>query len=943
MNTTRSGNDPIITSDDSSNTKTERLGSEIISSGVEQPGIISSSVSSTIQLNNISYNIIQQIARSGESEVFLVDCVGQKLVFKLYYHQYKPKDEVLIQLKGLSHPDIIAVYDFGYHNGRFYEIAEYAEGGTLNDLMPLKNITRIRELVNEITNAFEYCHSHGIIHRDIKPENIFFRDSKKIDLAISDFGIASALDEGFSKRMTGQARTTIFAAPEVFQNIGGKTVLGKEVDYYALGMTLLNLWTGKDPFSDVGEFGVMRIKIEGRIVLPDDMPDELKTLIKGLLTVEVSNRWGYSEIQRWLRGEPVQVYFTTHVFEYKNYPFGYIDGENIVVNNPKDLATYLEKYPSQGEGHLYRHTIAKWIESVNPGLYNELMDIVERDFPHDRKAGLTKAIYILDRGRAFCGFDGTILKTQEEIAKFFGDHFDHYEKDLQNPNASFYLFLDARNYKQQADEYRNYFRDTVAEAALNVLILKLQGADKFIIGNYTIYQPNELIQVDADMKARIINQLANPNSKLSLWISSFVDLRPTIDKWRLLKRYEPKTLRYALTQGFEIHGKVVLGMQQFTEQFRDNLNLFFLEREGADNRREVDYWLRNYMNCSLTLVTADVLLDLPISDDNYESMLAFVFAGSVASGKSYDFIESFLERKSQQILNDQKLLDRLVEISKISIKEYWKNSFKCDKSYLKIISSFLDHVEKNLAMCHQYYSALLTAIDNDITLLLRNDLDTNKNNHQSLKVYTAELQKVLDRIGKIEPNLEFVKRKHNEESLLVIRRRWLSSSIKDEKIASCKKLSVEYDKTINERKAEANKLVVKWKPTNFAVVFGFILGLITCIFFTIGWAIEGKYFIGWSIIGGILIGVLADLIGLALGYLIYAVFYPFHVMKQRKKAVDAIRMTEEERATYRQSEKAIEDHFTKKLDFELMEQIGVINSMSDNELREALPTTLYRN
>ena len=117
MSTQRVDAGNIINSDVSGSTV--RDNSNIISSAFSHAAgnqqIISSSLSDDIVLNNNSYKIIKQVARSGEAEVFLVTYSGTYLIFKYYYSQYKPKDEILVKLRGLRHPYIVALYDYGYY------------------------------------------------------------------------------------------------------------------------------------------------------------------------------------------------------------------------------------------------------------------------------------------------------------------------------------------------------------------------------------------------------------------------------------------------------------------------------------------------------------------------------------------------------------------------------------------------------------------------------------------------------------------------------------------------------------------------------------------------------------------------------------------------------------------------------------------------------------
>jgi hypothetical protein len=138
--------------------------------------------------------------------------------------------------------------------------------------------------------------------------------------------------------------------------------------------------------------------------------------------------------------------------------------------------------------------------------------------PSDQNAGLTKAVYLLDPHRPFKGKDGNLYTTREEIAECLEKNFEHYKNDLLNPNAPFYLFFEARGYKKEADKFRSLFKTLQKEAALNTIILFLQG-DVLIIGDYKISKIEELLQLDKATNKKVINDLENANSKVSLWFN----------------------------------------------------------------------------------------------------------------------------------------------------------------------------------------------------------------------------------------------------------------------------------------------------------------------------------------------------------------------------------------------------------------------------------------
>jgi len=581
--------------------------SQIISSGVSAPG-------SEIVLNGEKYKIVKVIAKStGEAEVYLVEKEKERSVFKYYYPYFKPKDSLLKQLKGLRHDDIVDLIDYGYYNDRFFEIMEYAEGGSLADLqedgayryIPVQEMKEIKQIVKEITNALHCCHTKGIIHRDLKPENIFFKNPDGTDVIIGDFGISSMLDEGLSKHMTGQARTEIYAAPELYQSIGGKTMISKEVDYYSLGISLIFVWQAKDPFEELHPHAIMRIKLEGKVYIPEDIPEELKNLIKGLLTVEPSKRWGYEEVQRWLKGEYVPVYHRVVETRYPDFHFGYIGGEDRVVNDPEEMARLLEQYPEQGKRHLYKGTIQRWVEGTDQSLYVDLRGIVEDDYPQDQDAGLMKAVYILDPVKNYKTFAGVECSAAEEIGDAIERESSYYRSFIiQKKNADLFLFLEARGAKSEADTFRKYAQTFNPERAFNTIVLELQGRDKFRIADLEFHKPEDLLLAEDHIKAQLVKSLTNSDSKLSIWLEQFPALKNKIEKWRKLKRCNIITLAYALDEKspFTALDEKVYDLDEFKTFFARNITDQDLISEMTTPDSvfvmEADFWLKNYQDSS---------------------------------------------------------------------------------------------------------------------------------------------------------------------------------------------------------------------------------------------------------------------------------------------------------------------------------------------------------
>lgn len=505
---------------------------------------ISVNVGDPIVINSITYKYEGVISKStGEAEIFLLSHNGNKCVFKLYYPNFKPKEDIVKQLKQLKHEDIINVHDYGYYHDRFFEIMDYAEGGTLEQRLPIKEISRLKKIISETVNAYKFCHANGIIHKDIKPQNLYFKNADGTDIVIGDFGISSSLEGGMSRHLTSQSLTVGYAAPEMY-GIDGKVYIGKEVDYYALGITTIHIWDGESPFDGLNSYAIANLTTSGKVYIPDDMPKDIQKLVKGLITIDYTKRWGYDEIQRWLHGEDVPVHFHVAEINYPPYQFS----PSGTAATPVELANILKKNPDKAQKHLYSGKLSAWVNLFNPGLAVELDRIVEDDYPKDQDAGIQKVIYILNPDEAFI-HNGKECRTLEELADILEEGFPHYTSALLNPNYSFYLYLEAHDAKKEADTFRKYFKTFSAKKALNTIILELRGRESFKLGGELFFKPEELLKYKD--RQFLVKELKDKESGLSLWIegTSSHGIKEQLEKWRGLKKCDETTLVYVSSTG----------------------------------------------------------------------------------------------------------------------------------------------------------------------------------------------------------------------------------------------------------------------------------------------------------------------------------------------------------------------------------------------------------
>ena len=120
----------------------------------------------------------------------------------------------------LRHPNIVAVYDIGQHEGEYYFTMDFVEGSSLEELLKKKKISlrqKIKTMI-KVSEAVHYAHSKGIVHRDLKPANILM-DSERGPL-LGDFGLAKVINETSVSATGTIVGTPNYIAPEVWE---GKT------------------------------------------------------------------------------------------------------------------------------------------------------------------------------------------------------------------------------------------------------------------------------------------------------------------------------------------------------------------------------------------------------------------------------------------------------------------------------------------------------------------------------------------------------------------------------------------------------------------------------------------------------------------------------------------------------------------------------------------------
>ncbi len=196
------------------------------------------------------YHIQQRLARGGMSEVYLAqdEHTGQNVALKMVCRDDEEHvgrfQRELTTLGKLAHAHILPVMEQGTYGSWHYCVMPYLERGALRQRLtqgPL-SLEEAGRILQQVAEALQYAHEHGLLHRDIKPSNILLDEVGHVYLA--DFGLAKDMSLQSSITQTGVLiGTPEYMAPELAEQPAATSS-----DIYALGIVLYQMLSGCLPF-----------------------------------------------------------------------------------------------------------------------------------------------------------------------------------------------------------------------------------------------------------------------------------------------------------------------------------------------------------------------------------------------------------------------------------------------------------------------------------------------------------------------------------------------------------------------------------------------------------------------------------------------------------------------------------------------------------------------
>ena len=280
-------------------------------------------MSSNMPIVNDRYRVERSVGRGGMAEVFLAHdlLLDRPVALKVLFPEYANDPNFVERFRreaqsaaGLTHPNIVAVYDWGKVNNTYFIAMEFVQGRTLASILKEKLRLTARQACDvavDVASALGFAHENGVVHRDIKPGNILIGSTGQVKVA--DFGIAralgSAVEEGLTQ--TGSVMgTATYLSPEQAQG----SQPDPRSDIYSLGVMMYEMVAGRAPFIGDNAVGVAYQQVHG--VPPalsefvSDIPREFEAIVAKCMAKSAERRYANAgalrdDLRRFSAGDEV--------------------------------------------------------------------------------------------------------------------------------------------------------------------------------------------------------------------------------------------------------------------------------------------------------------------------------------------------------------------------------------------------------------------------------------------------------------------------------------------------------------------------------------------------------------------------------------------------------------------------------------------------------------
>lgn len=230
-----------------------------------------------------SFGRVMLVQYKTSKDFYAMKILDKQKIVKLQQVEHTLNEKKI--LHAINYPFVVGLKFHFKDNTNLYMLMEFVTGGEM--FSHLRRLGRFSEphsrfYAAQILLTLDYLHNLDLIYRDLKPEN----------LLIEQTGYVKVTDFGFAKRVKGRTWTLCgtpeYLAPEIILSKG----YNKAVDWWALGILIFEMSAGYPPFFADQPLQIYEKIVSGKIRFPSHFSSDLKELLKSMLQVDLSKRFG---------------------------------------------------------------------------------------------------------------------------------------------------------------------------------------------------------------------------------------------------------------------------------------------------------------------------------------------------------------------------------------------------------------------------------------------------------------------------------------------------------------------------------------------------------------------------------------------------------------------------------------------------------------------------
>jgi beta-lactam-binding protein with PASTA domain len=246
------------------------------------------------------YHIVRKLGTGGMATVYLAEdqTLGRGVAIKILNERHANDEQFVERFRreaknaaGLSHPNIVSVFDRGEAEGTYYIAMEHLKGRNLKELIAARGPAPVHiavDVTRQVLAALGHAHENGIVHRDIKPHNVMIDDNRRVK--VTDFGIARA----GTSQMT-EAGSIVGTAQYLSPEQARGAPVDQRSDLYSVGVVLYELLTGKVPFTGESPVEIAMKHLSDTPPPPSelnpDVPEDLDKIVMRALAKDPARRY----------------------------------------------------------------------------------------------------------------------------------------------------------------------------------------------------------------------------------------------------------------------------------------------------------------------------------------------------------------------------------------------------------------------------------------------------------------------------------------------------------------------------------------------------------------------------------------------------------------------------------------------------------------------------